>query len=300
MFLDDVNRLTIKKNNLSLDVGFLSMYDSGLANYLTILLQKKLAPVQDTLQEGRYFLAGGALRCYYENREARDLDLYVLEDKTFQAIRDHVDSTYTKSTSNPCGEIDLGEVGEFGLSDSRHRKDAERHLGPYRCGAYKYPYKHLDYISMDVEGVQFLRVKYVPDYTTRKKDRSLPKRKDLKEEDFITATTATEILEGFDFICCQAGVEFEISKQSIMGTHLQFIGVRQDPQCLTAIARRELRISVETNMQKCGIAYYRLHKYITEYGYRVPTKEDFKLLERMRASALLEGFDPSEEHYGDN
>ena len=83
------------------------------------------------------------------------------------------------------------------------------------------------------------------------------------------------------------------------GFMLTFTGFRQDPMFLTCVAKRELRVSVENNMQKCGAGYFRLHKYTSEYGYKVPTRDDFKRLERMRNSALILGFNPDEDHYGD-
>ena len=295
------------KLSVRIEPGYLMQYDSNLATYLINLFESKFTDVvQSTIAPGRYCLAGGALRAYYENRSARDMDIYVLEDEAYEEIQVVVKNFKTKANEypykiNPCGEIELGSVfdDEFGLSNAKKRKNEETVVGPYRAGCYTYPYKLVNYVSMDREEVQFLHVSYVSDYVAKRSNKQLPKRKDLKPSDYITATTTDEIIEGFDFTCCQAALEFTVQKNLQSVVQITFDSLRQNPLFLTAVAKRELRVAKESNMQKCGIAYYRLHKYVTEYGYKVPTKEDFKKLERMRFYAFMDGFDPEEEHYGD-
>ena len=296
----------LTQRRLNIDCGFLGRLDQDLCNYLISLFSTKFSiEVQKTIAAGRYCLAGGAIRAYYENREARDMDIYVLDDDPYEAMqavvsnwkKEKIPDSFT--IANPCG--DPGNPGidsEFGLSEFKCRKNNEHIIGPYRTGLYRYPYKLINYISMDKEDVQFLHVSYVPDYVAKRMNKSLPKKSEVTAADLITASTLDEVLEGFDFICCQAGLEFTVGKYD-EDVVIKFDNFKQSPLFLTTVAKRELRVCPEKNMQKCGVPYHRIYKYVTEYGYKILTKEDFKLLERMRFYALIDGFDPEEEHYGD-
>ena len=311
----------LTNNRLNIDCGFLSRLDQNLCEYLVSLFRDKFSlDVINTIASGRYCLAGGAIRAYYENRAARDMDIYVLEDDPYEAMQGIVsnwkkesltlnlpNAVTTITLANPCGEFLLEKAGppgnpgtdfEFGLAEFKCRKNNEHLIGPYRTGLYRYPYKLINYISMDTEDVQFLHVSYVPDYLEKRVTKKLPKKSDVGAADLITASTLDEVLEGFDFVCCQAALEFTVTKND-SGIGIMFDNFKQSPLFLTTVAKRELRISPEKNMQKCGAPYHRIYKYVTEYGYKILTKEDFKLLERMRFYALMDGFDPEEEHYGD-
>lgn len=282
---------------LSVDTGFMYKYDNTLAHYLTAAFKEKITGlVLQALKPGKYFLAGGAIRAYYENREVRDLDIYVLSEDTFDAIQaEALAAQKEENRKRKDGLVfDFNDVGAV----AKKKRNTEYQCGEYRWGEYKYPYKIIRYVSFDKAGVQFFHVKYVPDFFGRQK--SLPKPADLKPEDYITATTPYEILEGFDFTCCQAGVEFEVTREKYGKTHISITGLRQEPMFLTSIAKRELRVVPLGNMQKCGVGYVRLVKYISEYGYKIPDADSYKQLERIRTLGIITGYDPDDNYYGDN
>lgn len=297
---------------MNVDVGMLHRFDPVFASHMRDLLSNSLSieAVNDIMAEGRYCLAGGAIRSYYDGTKVNDLDIYVLDDNTWNEM-----SRLAQAHSIKDDEEDENLRATF-FDDDCAKKEDKYSFGA-RFGTYKYPYKHIDHISFDnlEPRVEFLRTRYVPDYSARFLNRDLPKVNELKEEDFITASTTAEILEGFDFICCCAAVEFEMNSDlkslydSLNGTQQTLIVnqrrkplsakltlYKQHPLFLTCIVKKDLRLSPVKNMQKCGIAYKRLYKYFS-YGYRIIRDHDFKQLERQRRDAFLAGLDLTTSQY---
>jgi hypothetical protein len=281
---------------MNVDVGVLNRFDPAFASHLRDILSNSLSieEVSNIMAKGRYCLAGGAIRSYYDDTKLNDLDIYVLDDNTWDEMSSLAQAY---SAEEDVKKLRASQPGMYSFGA--------------RFGTYKYPYKHIDHISFDglKPRVEFLRIRYVPDYKNRFNNRDLPKVADLTEAEFITATSTSEILEGFDFICCTAAVEFEVSsetndlfsslrktQQAITATKkLRQLGIKltnykQHPLFLTCIIKKDLRLTPSKNMQKCGIAYKRLYKYFS-YGYRILRDYDFKQLEMQRAEAILSGLD---------
>lgn len=296
---------------MNVDVGMLHRFDPVFASHMRDLLSNSLSieAVNDIMAEGRYCLAGGAIRSYYDGTKVNDLDIYVLDDNTWNEM-----SRLAKNFSIKDKIEEDSLITDFNEAEA---KPENKYSFGARYGTYKYPYKHIDHISFDnlEPRVEFLRTRYVPDYLARYNNHDLPKIDELTAEDFITASTAAEILEGFDFVCCCAAVEFEMNSglkslyDSLNGTQQTLIVnqrrkplsakltlYKQHPLFLTCIVKKDLRLSPVKNMQKCGIAYKRLYKYFS-YGYRIIRDHDFKQLERQRKDAFLAGLDLTTSQY---
>jgi hypothetical protein len=281
---------------MNVNTGILGRFDADLANHISDAMHGLSNPtVNSILSPGKFCLAGGAIRSYYDSSKINDLDIYVLEDDTWETML---------ALAKSLEDHDIDE-----LDFSKPPRDPNK-IDRVRCGVYKYPYKHIDHISFDnlEPRIEFLRTRYFPDYSDARRQKLLPPINELKESDFITATTVSEIIEGFDFICCMSGVEFTIETKTDLGLgfsvnsntaygrQLNFTLYKQHPLFLTCIAKKDLRVTPVVNMQKCGVAYKRLQKYFS-YGYKLTRDEDFKILEYCRRDAFLTGMDLSNLQY---
>ena len=258
---------------LNLDLGTLSSYDNNaLAKYIQHELQSHCKgielPLDKLFVEGtKYVLAGGALRSYFEGRpSARDLDIYCLNEEVFKGIW-----TYVKE----------------------HNKASNVASKGFRPKAVeiKFPYKRLYVITVNPT-VQIMGVRYLPDYTSKRSSGSLPST--AEELDMIWATNSSEILDGFDFTCCAAGLVFEVrddvrdESSTNSKPTLCFKSFRHKSGFLSAIMRKELSLQSEANQQQGGVLFQRLVKYY-EYGYRVLQPEFFAEMEWRKELVVKQG-----------
>lgn len=271
-------------------------YDQYLGHFIKKQLHNALNQnvVSNILTPGQYCLAGGTMRCYYENRTPKDIDIYVLDDETWNELERRMARVQTyrgsNSTSKPNNPFDNTADMEVSKSNG------------IRSGTFKYPYRRVDYISFDELDlpVQFLRVRYFPNYSTHLLGKTLPKRSELTDEQLVTATTVEEIVDGFDFTCCMAGVQFTITEEKAdFSSSLKLSGGRFHchKHFLPSVASKTLRVVTAGNIEKSGVSYHRFYKYVHDYGYRVEQSADFKELEKQKFIGILAGITPDDETY---
>jgi len=108
----------------------------------------------------------------------------------------------------------------------------------------------------------------------------------LKSGETMFMTSVDEVLDTFDFTCCQAGVEIELHFASgfLIVTAVKSVFL---PQFLVAVARRELALAKENIFEKTSVSYRRLYKYVSTYGYKVYDQSIFTSLnERMKLGMI--------------
>lgn len=286
--------------SLAIDFERVRKYDPYLERFLKKALGDGLTlEISSLMPEGSYCLAGGAFRSYAEGKESpNDLDIYVLNDDVWANLMRRIAVYEVKH--GLCDAV-VGEVDDWAAKPS-----AKKGIS----GTFNYPYRRIDYaMPKGTPQVQFLRLRYLPDYARLRADKQLPKRKEVTDEMLVTATTVDEVISSFDFTCCMAGIQFEKFDVNNPSTHpinsgtlykeprLEGGRLLYHPQFLPSVMTKTLRMIKPTNIEKSGVSYRRLYKYVHDYGYQIKSKEEFAEMERQKFSSTMAGLTPDDETY---
>lgn len=239
-----------------------------------------------------YALAGGAIRSFYDSMpEPRDFDFYCFDETAFNETSQNIKNRY-KRTERSYDEEYAHLPGDW--------------FGDFRMGVFKYPYRHIHYISLDKFKIQLFLIKYVPDFIYRLTSTYNPLPK-LDDKDFDRhlnlVTSITELVSTFDFACCKSGIVMECEeKKAFSGAcfkQMKFITSHSEPTFWQSVSRKELIVSYERYCQLGGISFKRFYKYTVTYGYKVMDQKAFSHLASATSNLYKTGFTSFSEVYDD-
>jgi hypothetical protein len=218
-------------------------FDSGVENYMHYLA------ALDLLSDGKYCLAGGAIRSLFDKTEVKDLDLYVLgtEDEHDELLG-RFPAQFIMELENPFSTFKVLNITKKIIAETY------AHIG----GSISIGKANLQRIYDGGSEVQVISLKYDNDFPNRE-----PANVNQTSRFADTyASSLDEVLSSFDMTICKAGVEF-----TVLGDILAVSEVRLPPHFLTHVAMRKMAFSTEPMLipqQLCSVK--RFHKYL-KYGY---------------------------------
>jgi hypothetical protein len=220
-------------------------FDTGIEHYMHYLANLNLLP------EGRYCLAGGAIRSLFDKTTVKDLDIYILgtEDE-HDEILGKFPEDFIMNLENPFSTFNVVNMT---------KRLVEEHFMPVGLPLSRtLGNANLNMISSGGSEVQIISLKYDSDFSS-KKPASVSNTSRFANQ---TVSSLDEVLSSFDLTICKAGVEFTILKDT-----LAISEIRLPANFLTHVALRKMAFSTEPMLipqQLCSVK--RFHKYL-KYGY---------------------------------
>ena len=218
-------------------------FDSGVENYMHYLA------LLDLLPDGKYCLAGGAIRSLFDKTPVKDLDLYVLgtEDEHDELLG-KFPAHFIMELENPFSTFKVLNITKKILEET-YIHGTGGTLGKYNLQVIA---------NGDGSEVQIISLKYDNNFSTR---QPVNVNQTCRFADTY-ASSLDEVLSSFDMTICKAGVEF-----TVLGDVLAVSEVRLPASFLTHVALRKMAFSTEPMLipqQLCSVK--RFHKYL-KYGY---------------------------------
>ena len=243
--------------------------DNGLTKYFSYLANINVLP------EGTYVLAGGSIRSLLDKSTARDLDIYILGDKThhdkvLDEVSDRSDLLNAAKFCNPfahfklinikpelipqaCRDFTIPKVPKAITGDG----DDPFFSGPEEIDPWPVQHYPEDFVRIPIQLISF---QYDSHYYER--TPALISCDDRYAD--TSVSSLSEIVGSFDITVAKGAVEFIVGPASIIVTS---INIPHD--CLFDICMRKVRLSVNDGIvpqQLCTLK--RFHKYV-KLGYDV-------------------------------
>jgi hypothetical protein len=220
-------------------------FDTGIENYMHYLANLNILP------EGRYCLAGGAIRSLFDKTTVKDLDLYILgtEDEHDEILGKFPDE-FIMDLENPFTSFKIINMT---------KRLVEEHFMPVGLPLSRTLGKaNLDLIAHGGSEVQIISLRYDSDFSG-KVPTSVSNTSRFANQ---AASSLDTVLSSFDLTICKAGVEF-----TVLSDTLAISEIRLPANFLTHVALRKMAFSTEPILipqQLCSVK--RFYKYL-KYGY---------------------------------
>ena len=228
-------------------------FDAGIEDYIRYLA------MLDVFPDGRYALAGGAIRSLFDNTPVKDLDLYILGNQSEHAnVLAGFPAHTTMHLENPFSMFEV-------INLSKKVVDEFLLPGAFRPAPLCRNAENLDLISKGKPEVQMISLSYDSDFTSRVPAEVLHNERFPRQY----ATSLDEIIRSFDLTICKAGIEFTIYNGTLAVSE-----VKLPANFLSHVAMRKMAFSAEpitVPQQLCTIK--RFYKYL-KYGYQ-PNEQFF-------------------------
>jgi hypothetical protein len=236
--------------------------DSGLNKYFGYLAKVNVLP------PGDYALAGGCIRALLDKTRVRDLDVYILGDKTHhETIIENIENDYFSIIKfcNPFAHFKLlnitpEQAAKMPREDNDFLDEAVKKLSYITVNSQR---PSPDFSDGFTAPIQLISYAYDSKFYEREPSKV------NKDERFADAwaSTLSEIVNSFDMTISKGGAHFTITDSSLI---VNSINIPHD--CLIDICMKTLRFSMADNVvpqQLCGLA--RFHKFI-KLGYDVSSE----------------------------
>ncbi len=216
-------------------------FDDGIERHLQLLANLEILP------QGRYALAGGAIRSIFDGTKTKDLDLYILGNA---GEHSNVLAAFPKPAfmmlENPFSIFRVISLTSTTTEDV---------INSF-CPANLLP--GFENIRKNNLEIQIISLHYDSQFESRKpiEISSVERFQDTY------ATSLDELLKSFDLTICKAGIEF-----TVIGDVIAVSSVNLPGSFLTHVGMRKMAFSedaITVPQQLCTIK--RFHKYLT-YGY---------------------------------
>jgi hypothetical protein len=222
-------------------------FDQKLEHYLLYLGELGI------LSNGKYALAGGAIRSIFDNTPTKDLDIYVLgSEEEHESAISALSRFGTVELENPFSEFNLVDISNAAFRGLSAFEDVDA-LGYKSTGKV-----NLDLLKAGGPDIQVISLKY--DSGFQSKSPVEAKHTDRFADTY--ATSLDEVIESFDLTVCKAGVEFTVFNNTVAVSEIKLPAF-----FLAHVAMRKLAFSTIPQIvpqQLCSIK--RFHKYL-KYGY---------------------------------
>lgn len=232
-----------------------SEVDKGINTYFNFISSSNVLP------DGTYVLAGGCMRALLDKTRVRDLDVYILGDKSEhdRIISDLGDSLTVQRFANPFAAFRVINIGPETITHITKNKAKEivAEEDPFMTPVELWP---PGTESNFFAPIQLISFSYDKEYFSR-----FPS--DIKADERFADThvsSVKEVVNSFDLTLSKASVEFSIGNGVLV---INTVSIPHD--CLIDICMRRLRLATSDKVipqQLCTIK--RFHK-LTKLGYDV-------------------------------